>query len=547
MDVSYETACVNPTSESGLSEPTTAIKFAGALVEVGSTDIPTTLVIRQNGTTNDYTVSISASTILGQNKNQTTSLSDWIPGDQIMVSGQKNDNTGAIDASMAADLTINLRINKGINGWITSIDKTAQTITYQWANKDYTFKYDSNTRFVSGLKNPATADDLQINDRIRGRLVTDASGNQTAKIVVVLRRGQDLFMKIRTFQPNATLVRLDSTVIPTTIQVKIEATPGLKANDVNNLIGAAGALVTVNITEDTNIVRKYFGKATLEDLSIGDSLKIIGRVNDDGTVDAKVVKDNSIWKTVAKGIGGTVSSIDVSAGTLMLDWTPIKYLNQRQLQKTLQNATSTVTAQSVNMQNLGAALKNKLGNLKNLVNEKVGKFVRQVVQKVVKIERIQHPNVNLGDLIKRLPAKQIKVVVNSNTKISVGANTNATLSDIKTGDKVRVRGVMDAKQQTITADAIAVVSALPAIDEPLNTSLDDINQVVTQLTTDDSENSIAEGTTSSTEEVVISDNSNANSEATTTEENTITNYNSNSGNDQATSTEENANNAGSDQ
>ena len=97
------------------------------------------------------------------------------------------------------------------------------------------------------------------------------------RLLLSLRRGENLYMKIRTFVPNAELVRLSSTVVPTTIQVKIIKTPGLKANDVNNLIGTEGALVTVNVTEDTILTRKYFGRTTLAEFQPGDNLRIVGQ------------------------------------------------------------------------------------------------------------------------------------------------------------------------------------------------------------------------------------------------------------------------------
>lgn len=81
------------------------------------------------------------------------------------------------------------------------------------------------------MKNPASVNDLKVNDCIRGRILLKVNDLPLAKIVVVLRRGENLFMKIRTFRPNATLVRLDSTIVPTTIQVRIDETFGLRGNN----------------------------------------------------------------------------------------------------------------------------------------------------------------------------------------------------------------------------------------------------------------------------------------------------------------------------
>lgn len=500
VDVSYEFACVNPANESGLYEATNDVNFAGMLVEVGSTDIPTNLIVRDNKTQTDYTVNVTTSTALGQRKDQATNLSDWIPGDQIRVIGKKNENTGNVEASVLVNLSIKIAENNGANGWITKIDKDAKTITYQWANKEYAFKYDDNTKFVSGLKNPASVDDLAVNDRIRARLLLRAGQDPVAKIAVVLRRGAALFMKIRTFTPRGTLVRMDSTIIPTTIQIKIEKTPGLKANDVNNLIGTEGALVTVNVTENTQIVRKYFGKTALDELAIGDDLMIVGRVNDDGTVDAKLIKDNTIWKTSTRGHAGTVTEVNAAGGYLMMDWTAVQKLTRTKLKEKLKEADETVTAQTASQTKLRESLKERI---KTVITEKVGKLSRTIRQKMIKITRIAHNQVKVGDLIKRQPARSVKVAVTDKTKIVVGTNTNAAISDIKVNDKVRVRGTRNKNSTIITADTIVVVSSLPEVEEPLTASLDDVNEIVSEITTDDVGNAIVEDTTTDTEEEIV--------------------------------------------
>jgi len=528
-DVSYEFACVNPANESGLYEATSDVNFAGMLVEVGSTDIPTNLIVRDNKTQTDYTVNVTANAILGQRKDQATNLSDWIPGDQIRVIGKKNENTGNVEASALVNLSIKIAKNRGANGWITKINKETKSITYQWMNKEHTFKYNDSTKFVSGLKNPASVDDLAVNDRIRARLLLRAGQDPVAKIVVVLRRGGNLFMKIRTFTPRATLIRMDSPVVPTTIQVKIERTPGLRANDVNNIIGAEGALVTVNVTEDTKIVRKYFGRTTLAELAVGDSLMIVGRVNNDGTVDAKLIKDNSIWKTSTRGHAAVVTEVNVNENYLMVNWTPVKQLTREKLKEKLKAAKAMVTSQTVvctqeakqcpdgsyvgrsgpNCEFASCPLSNSTlkeslqARIKNFIAEKVGKFNRTVKQKKINIAGIAHNQVKIGDLIKRQPVKSVKVAITSKTKIVVGANTNAAISDIKIEDKVRVRGVINVNSTVVTADTIVVVSSLPEIDESLDTSIDDVNEIVSEITTDDTANAIVKNTVTDTEEEII--------------------------------------------
>ena len=508
VEVSYEFACVDPESEEGLYEDMTDIEFAGALIEIGSTDIPTTIIVRDNSNETDYTVEITADTVLGQRRDQVTQLSDWIPGDQIRVIGEKNQNTGTVEASIAVNLSIKINTNRAANGWITSIDKENQQITYQWANKEYTFDYNDDTKFVVGLKNPASVDDLAINDRIRGRLLLRSGDDPLAKIVVVLRRGTELYMLIRTFRPNATITRIDSAVVPTTIQVRVDKTPGLRENDVNNLIGSEGTLVTVNITEDTTIVRKYFGVTTLDEFSVGDQVHIVGRVNNDGTVDAKLLKNLDIWKTSTLGHAGVVTEINADESYLMASWTPIMYLTKQELKNKLEEKAGQVIAQSVQTKS-GQTIAERIRNrIKTVVEKVVGTIKRTVQYKKVVIDRIRNSNVELGDLIEKFPSRQIKVEITENTRIVVGTNTNATIGDIQVGDKIRFRGTRhNAEVPYVIAETIVVVNSLPEVEEELTTPIDDINEVVSEIDTDDDEDELTNDTITDTEEEITEDES----------------------------------------
>lgn len=65
----------------------------------------------------------------------------------------------------------------------------------------------------------------------------------------------------------------------------------------------------VNITSNTKIVRRFFGKATLSEISVGDKINIIGNfTNDEKTViEARLIRDLSITKRHAVFIGKVVS------------------------------------------------------------------------------------------------------------------------------------------------------------------------------------------------------------------------------------------------
>ncbi|MBU0649385.1 hypothetical protein KJ969_04820 [Patescibacteria group bacterium] len=307
-------------TEEYTSEVTSEVNFAGMLVEVGSTDLPTTLIIRPNAGGLDVTVNLDENVVLGQRRDQLTSLSDWIPGDQIRVIGLKDENTSVVDATIVINLSIQLYIHRGINGWIEAIDTETGIIDIQWMNTIHQIKITEDTHLVAGKKNPAEIKDLEIGDRVRGRLLKRVGEIPDAKILIVLRRGSDLFMKIRTWVTKGQLLEINGTEAPTTIKIQLLPSLLLKEGDVNNLIGSVGDEVEVDIGESTKIVRRFFGSSNLSEFLPGDNLVIVGRINDEGRIEAKLVKNNSIWLTATKGRAGVITSIDESGQMFVLEW-----------------------------------------------------------------------------------------------------------------------------------------------------------------------------------------------------------------------------------
>jgi len=486
--ISYTGACTVVTSETTLSEDTVAMNFAGVLIEIGTTELPTTIIVENNDTKVHYTVEALATTFI-----QPINLSYWIPGDQIRVVGTLNENTQTISATSLSNLSFIANQYDGFNGWITAIDTNASTFTYSWENKMYTVKVSSSTRIVAGLKNPATLADLKVGDRVRGRVFENTT---EAKIVVVLRRGENLFMKIRTFVPNVELVRLSSTVVPTTIQVKILKTPGLKKNDVNNLIGTEGALITVNVTEDTILTRKYFGRTTLAEFQPGDHLRIVGRVNDDGTVDAKLIKDNSIWQTNMFGHVGIVQEVNASENYLNVAWQPIKYKTKSEIKERVQERNQELQGQmvaagnSINKKELAEKLSSRVQEFYDKFQAKLQQTRERIVKKIDS-DRINRPGLTLGDVIEVMPTQIVRVNITADTEIRIGANIDATIADIQAQDRILVRGIRRAGDKIIDAKSIVVLPSLPELDDELNTSLDDINDVV-EIISDSGDSNLTE-------------------------------------------------------
>ena len=107
------------------------------------------------------------------------------------------------------------------------------------------------------------------------------------------------------------LVAISGTSLPAELTVEVARSfPGLPAAMITD-----SKRIAVMVNTDTNIVRRYWGKGSLDQLSVGDSLQIFGQVNDQNKLAALLVKDNSIWLTNHEGI---ISSIDSAAQTFVL-------------------------------------------------------------------------------------------------------------------------------------------------------------------------------------------------------------------------------------
>lgn len=67
---------------------------------------------------------------------------------------------------------------------------------------------------------------------------------------------------------------------------------------------------TFIVDEKTTVLRKFKGKATIGEITLGDTVSIWATAKTDGT--AKIIWDRSIWRISLKG---TVSGLDTAAGT----------------------------------------------------------------------------------------------------------------------------------------------------------------------------------------------------------------------------------------
>lgn len=117
------------------------------------------------------------------------------------------------------------------------------------------------------------------------------------------------------------LTAKSSQIVPSDLTVAIKRVQG-KVNGKGKKKAFANypvveKIVIVHVSADTNIVRKYMGKADLSELAIGDKLMVVGKLLEDGSVNANLVKDESIHVTFLAR-NGEVKSIDATASTFVL-------------------------------------------------------------------------------------------------------------------------------------------------------------------------------------------------------------------------------------
>ncbi len=309
------------------SEETSDIDFWGRLQELSSTDVPTTIVVRKDpdGEFTDYTVDIDEDTAFGTSAANTTSMSDWITGDYLHVIGELNENTDVVTAEVVVNSSISLNMHRGLNGWITEIDEDDSTMTVQWNGEEHTVNVTENTHMVVPPTNPASLSDFEVGDRVRLRLMKGSDTENEARIIVALRRGDHIYLKARTRGFAAELTDIDADGDGTgELTVSLLANAHLRDGDVNNLNGTEVHEVTVEYDENTKFVRRFNGETTVDEFVIGDTLFIVGRVEDeddddeDVTVTARLIKDVNIWRMGVFEHAGEVESIDTDDNVIVV-------------------------------------------------------------------------------------------------------------------------------------------------------------------------------------------------------------------------------------
>jgi len=110
------------------------------------------------------------------------------------------------------------------------------------------------------------------------------------------------------------LVQIKGISLPTELVVKVlEAKPEKKSStSTTSTVPAVNQNITVKVDEKTNFVRKFWGHNSIEELTVGDKVMVVAKINTDGTYQGQMVKDESIYFK-QKFLAGTVSTTSSSS------------------------------------------------------------------------------------------------------------------------------------------------------------------------------------------------------------------------------------------
>jgi hypothetical protein len=113
------------------------------------------------------------------------------------------------------------------------------------------------------------------------------------------------------------LKSVSGTTLPATLVVSVNKVAPKKNKQWTGVYPEVKKEITVLVDANTKFVRKYWGKSSLEELTVGDKLEVRVKTNEDGTVIATLVKDDTLhwtWKVH----NGRISNLDATAQTFTL-------------------------------------------------------------------------------------------------------------------------------------------------------------------------------------------------------------------------------------
>jgi len=263
------------------------------------------------------------------------------------------------------------------------------------------------------------------------------------------------FVQVRV---RGTLSELPSTTLPTTMAIT-----------------SGGKSYLIDVTASTAIVRRYNGKSNLTEFALGDDVEIWGKPIDSGNIQAKILKNHSIYLTNTKGVFGNIKSIDADNNTLVFNWKNKDY-------NVKVDADTKIIIP-------GIKAKAKLADLKvgdraqgravynSLAQTYLAKHIVVIRRDGVDLLKKAAKTVNKTGVLSKiegavLPAvlemtkdgKVYKINITSKTVITRKHFGKSDLSEFKVGDKIRVIGKYNADTMTITA-LVLKNDSLKSLDE----------------------------------------------------------------------------------
>ncbi len=124
------------------------------------------------------------------------------------------------------------------------------------------------------------------------------------------------------YQPRAInlwggITAISGTVLPVDITLQLTKISPKSLKNYPGVFPTTTSAVVVHVTKDTKIVRKYMGRADFSELAVGDKLSVTGKLQTDGSVNATMVKDESINITF-NAAKGAVTAVDTAANTFTI-------------------------------------------------------------------------------------------------------------------------------------------------------------------------------------------------------------------------------------
>lgn len=222
--------------------------------------------------------------------------------------------------------------------------------------------------------------------------------------------------KIRQVVVYGGLTAISSPTVPSDLTVKLTRVIPSKVRRATGDYLQKGGTVVVKVDEKSNIVRKYMGKAALSELAVNDKLMVTGKLQEDGSIIAQLVKDNSIHITFQARVGEVISidttvssfifmtnkkefKIFVTPNTKFSKWgvekptfADLKVGDKAKVRGVIRQTANEITADSVVIQvskeeMRAKQLEIKKANLAKQLEKKKANLIKQLEKKKAQLEK----------------------------------------------------------------------------------------------------------------------------------------------------------------